>query len=201
MPSFSVLHDISRALQQQIIVALTGSPDISFDVDDTTIVLAPPSEGLTSDVVASLYLYHIAIDPHLRNQPRLTDPADPALLIRPPLPLHLRYLFVPLDDDEAANQLLLGRVLQHFHDTPTFRPAPGSPLAINRGGVPEVLRVRPDLPGFEALSQLWSALSRPYRLSAGFLVDTVAVDSAAPAQSTPRVAQTATATSRKEPVA
>lgn len=198
MPRFSVLHDISRALQSQIIGALGSAPDVSFDADDTTIVLQPPSEGLGTDVQAALYLYHIAIDPHLRNQQRLPDGADPSLFIRPPLPLQLRYLFVPLGEVEADNQLLLGRVLQHFHDAPTFRPAPGSPLAVNRGGVPETLRVRVEFAGFEALSQLWSALSRPFRLSAGFMVDIAALDSAAGSQAIPRVAQTATTTGRKE---
>lgn len=200
MPRFSVLHDISRALQAQIIGALATAPDVSFDADDTTIVLSPPSEALGAEVQAALYLYHIAVDPHLRNQQRLPDGADPSLFIRPPLPLQLRYLFVPLGAVEADNQLLLGRVLQHFHDVPTFRPAPGSPLAENRGGVPDTLRVRSDFAGFEALSQLWSALSRPFRLSAGFMVDIAAVDSATAAQAMPRVAQTATATGRKEVV-
>ena len=142
-------------------------------------------------------LYHIGFDPYLRNQPRLPDAIDPTLFIRPPLPLHLRYIFVPAADDEEGNQLILGRVLQYIYDFPTFRPAPGSPLATNRGGVPETIRVRPDLIGFEPLAQLWSTLARPYRLSASFLVDTVAVDRALPAQVTTRVGQTVTATKRK----
>ncbi len=88
-------------------------------------------------------------------------------------------------------------MLQHFPDAPLFRPAPGSALAESRGGLPDRLRVRPDLAGFEALSALWSALARPYRLSAGFLVDVAGVDSGLPAQATPRVGETFAATRPK----
>lgn len=197
MSGLSVLHDISRALQLQIVSALNSAPDAGFGADETNILLKPPSQGLAATVKAVLYLYHIGIDPYSRNQPRLPDASDPTLFLRPPLPLNLRYIFVPLADDEEGNQLILGRILQYFHDFPTFRPAPGSPLAISRGGAADTIRVRPDLIGFEPLAQLWSALSRPYRLSASFLVDTVAVDSATPAQVTTRVGQTVTATQRK----
>ena len=199
MAGFSVLHDISRALQLQVIAALVAAPDASFGADDSTIVLKPPSDKLGASTKAVLYLYHIAIDPHLRNQSRLPDTTDPTLFIRPPLPLHLRYLFVPVSEDEETNQLMLGRVLQHFHDEPTFRPVPGSALATNRGGVPETIRVRPDLAGLDVLSPLWSAFSRPFRLSAGFIVDVAAVDSGAAAQITPRVSQTATVAAKKQP--
>ncbi|NCO86099.1 MAG: DUF4255 domain-containing protein [Rhodobacterales bacterium] len=197
MPRFSVLHDVSLALQSQIIAALRSAPDVSLDASVSNIVISPPSDTLGDDVLAVLYLYHFGIDASLRNQSPLPDRDDPALFVRPPLPLHLRYLFVPLSDDEESNQLMLGRVLQHFYDQPTFRPAPGTPLAQDRGGVPDRVRVRPDLAGFEALSTLWSALARPYRLSAGFLVDVAGVDSGLPAQATPRVGETFAATRPK----
>lgn len=197
MPRFSVLHDISLALQAQVIASLLSAPDVSLDASAANIAIAPPSDALDDDVLAVLYLYHIGIDASLRNQPPLADPADPALFLRPPLPLHLRYLFVPLSEDEETNLLMLGRVLQHFHDQPAFRLAPGTPLAQNRGGVPEMLRVRPDLVGVEALGTLWTALARPFRLSAGFLVDVAAVDSGLPAQALPRVGETYAATRPK----
>ncbi|KGK41336.1 hypothetical protein LH51_15550 [Nitrincola sp. A-D6] len=145
-----------------------------------TLPLAPPSDELSSDVVAVLYLYHIEIDPHLRNRKLIPDSADPSLMIKPPLPLQLRFLFVPLSTDDDRNQLMLGRVLQHFHDTPSFRPIPGSPLGTSRGGAPAQLRVRFDLTSYQDLAQLWSGLSRPFRLSAGLLVDIVTIDSAWP---------------------
>ncbi len=188
MPGFSVLNDIAKAVQSQIVTALNAAPDIDFDLDETTVILAPPSDSVAADVVATLYLYHVDVDPHLRNR-RLIPASDPTLMIKPPLPLQLRFLFVPRDTDEDHNQLMLGRVLQHFHDFPTFKPAPGSPLAKSRGGAPEELRVRYDLASYQDLANLWSGFSQPYRLSAGLLVEIATLDSGKAAEQMPRVGE------------
>lgn len=197
MPSFSVLNDISTELQQQVVTSLATAPDISFEVTTSNLLLQPPSRDLDDGTLALLYLYHVSVDPHLRNQPNLPDPNSAAQFIRPPLPLQLKYLFVPLSSEEGDNQIMLGRVLQHFHDAPSFIPAPGTALATHRGGVPARIRVRPDITGFEALSALWSALAEPFRLSVGFMVDVIAVDSAKPAIVSPRADGTFAALGQK----
>ena len=84
---------------------------------------------------------------------------------------------------------MLGRILQHFHDNPVFRPAPGTPLAQSRGGAPEDFRVRNDLAPYSELANLWSGLAQPYRLSAGFLVEIVTLDSGAAALPVPRTGE------------
>jgi len=189
VPSFSVLNDIAKTLQSQFISALTSAPDIDFPVTTETLTLDPPSEGLGSEVVASLYLYHVDIDPHLMNRRRISDPEDPSLMIKPPLPLQLKFLFVPLDSEADNNQLMMGRILQHFHDNPVFRPTPGTPLAISRGGAPEEIRVRFDFAPYSDLATLWSGFNRPFRLSAGFMVEIVTLDSGAAALPVPRTTE------------
>lgn len=190
MPSFSVLNDISAVLKQQVLTSLATAPDISFEVTNTNLLLSPPSGDLPSGALAVLYLFHVSVDPHLRNQPKLPNPDAEAEFIRPPLPLQLKYLFVPVDDEEENNQIMLGRVLQHFHDAPTFIPEPGTPLATHRGGVPPRIRVQPDLTSYEVLSNLWSAFAQPFRLSAAFQVDVIAIDSAVAPVVTPRTGST-----------
>lgn len=189
MPSFSGLNDIAKELQSQTISALVSAADIDFTISTETLVLASPSSDLDDGVRACLYLYHVDIDPHLRNRRWMADPVDPTLMIKPPLPLQLRFLFVPVDAEEDNNQLMLGRVLQHFHDSPTFRPAPGSPLAISRGGAPEDIRVRPDLASHQDLATLWSGFAQPFRLCAGLLAEIVTLDSATAAMQVPRVGE------------
>lgn len=186
MPRFSALNDIARVLQAQIVNTLSSAPDIDFPVTSETVPLAPPSDDLASEVVAILYLYHIEIDPHQRNRKLIPDASDPSLMIKPPLPLQLRFLFVPLAPDDETNQLMLGRVLQHFHDHPNFQPMPGTSLGSSRGEGASQLRVRFDLTTYQDLSQLWSSLSRPFRLSAGLLVDVVSIDSGLAAENIPR---------------
>ncbi len=182
MPNFSIIQDVSIELRRQIFAALQATPDTDFGLGGTIdrITLQSPADTLDSSTVASLYLYHLEIDKHLRNQPPLPDRDRDDQHRRPPLPLQLRYLFTPVDDAETVNQLLLGRVLQHFHDFPSFATVDGEPIGDAFGGASPELRVRPDPLGLEQLSQIWNAFSTPYRLALSLLVEVVAVDSGWP---------------------
>jgi len=191
MSNFSVIHDVSLELRRQMFDALASAPDVDFALTDasTNITLSPPIDIGDTSVVASLYLYHIDIDKHLRNQDWLPAQAQPDAFRLPPLPLQLRYLLTPVDDEETNNHLLLGRVIQHFHDNPSFSALSGTPLGDSFGGASPELRVRPDLMSMEQLAQIWSAFSTPYRLSVAMLVEVVAVDSGKPPRRVPRVGE------------
>jgi len=189
MSGFGVVHDVTLELRRQIYAALTATPEADFSLDNeaTDISLSAPRDDLPEAVVACLYLYHLDIDKHLRNQRPLPDRESADLFHRPPLPLQLRYLFTPVGEQEDGNHLLLGRVLQHFHDAPSFATLSGEPVGDSRGGASRELRVRTEMLSLEQLAQIWNALSTPFRLSLPLLVEVVAVDSAAPPRRTPRV--------------
>lgn len=188
MSGYNVILDISRELRQQIVTALQTAPHDSFAItDDKAITLRPPVEGLPDGLAASLFLYHIEIDGSLRNQVPLPDRSNPNKSFKPPLPVSLSYMFTPLDTDEENVQSIVGRVLQHFHDHPTLSSLEGSPIGDSRGGAAPELRVRHDVMPMDQLTNLWSAFSQPFRLSIGFTVEVVAVDSGLPARTAPRV--------------
>jgi hypothetical protein len=173
---------VSVELRRQIFDALESTPDTDFGLGGTIdrITLQSPGDTLDAGTVASLYLYHLEIDKHLRNQAPLPDRTRDDQFRQPPLPLQLRYLFTPVDDAETVNQLLLGRVLQHFHDFPQFATVSGSLIGDAFGGASPEIRVKPDLLSLEQLSQIWNAFSTPYRLTLSLLVEVVAVDSGQP---------------------
>jgi len=180
MSNFSIIHDVSIELRQQIFDALAATPDTDFGVSSVErVTLMSPGETLDNNIVASLFLYHVDIDTHLRNQRPLPDARRDDRFHRPPLPLALRYIFTPVGD-EAQNQLLIGRVLQHFYDFPSFSTVAGVPIGNSRGGAATELRVAPDLLPVEQLTQIWNAFSTPYRTAISFLVDVVAIDSGLP---------------------
>jgi hypothetical protein len=77
-------------------------------------------------------------------------------------------------------------VLQHFHDQP-FVAVPGDEPRDSFGGASPELRVIPETPSVEQLTQLWNALSQPFRLSVVLLVDVVAIESGLPPRLVPRV--------------
>jgi hypothetical protein len=194
--SFATIHDVSVELRHQIFDALNAAPDIDFGLEGflERISLVPPGDRLASEAVASLYLYHLDVSPHLRNQQFLPDRERDDQFRRPPLPLQLRYLFTPVDEEEEVNQLVLGRVLQHFHDFPSFGTLSGAPIGDSFGGASPDLRVKPDLLSLEQLSQLWNALSEPYRVALSLVVEVVAVDSARPPAHRKRVGELLAAT-------
>ncbi len=143
MSDFAVIQAISVELRRQIIVALDETPDNDFGVDGNVdkVIFDSPAAAVEGQPLASLYLYHIGIDGHLRNQRPLPDATADDLFRRPPLPLRLRYLFTPLDAEDT-NQLLIGRVMQHFYDRPGFETLSGEPLGDSHGGAPARILVR-----------------------------------------------------------
>jgi hypothetical protein len=186
MSAFTVIQDVSTLLRDQLASALAESQGVDFGVVDANgVVLSPPGEAAEGSL-ASLYLYHVELERHLRNQRPLPSREDPARLRRPPLMLQLRYLLTPASDEETSNQLLLGRVLQYLHDQPVL-PAPGEEPRDSFGGASPDLRVRMDTPAIEQLTQLWNAFNQPFRMSIALLVDVVAIDSARPPELAPRV--------------
>jgi hypothetical protein len=195
LSSFSIIHDTALELRRRIFDALAATPDTDFGLSGNIdrIRIAPPADDLPNGTAATLFLYHIEIDKNLRNQRQLPDRGDPSLQRRPPLPLQLRFLFTPVEDDETINHLLLGRVLQHFQDEPFISSIGGQPLDDSFGGATAALRVKPEVLTVEQLSQLWNALSTPFRLSIAFLVDAASVDSAEPPQRVRRVDEFLTA--------
>ena len=200
MSNFAIIRNVSLELRRQIYDAMTATPDTDFGlggVDD--IALDPPGDRIGDTVQASLYLYHVEIDRHLRNQRPLPDPERVDAFRKPPLTLRLRYLFTPVIDEEESNHLILGRVLQHVHDNPHMRQAAGSPIGDSFGGASANLRVVPDMLSVEQLAQLWNALSEPYRNAIAFLVDVAAIDSGAPAETRRRVTELITAAGKMGP--
>lgn len=198
MSHFGILNDVTIELQRQIFEALKETPNIDFGEGVTIkrITSRSPGEKLENGTLASLYLYHIDINQHARNQLPLADRTRPNNFRKPPLPLQLRYLFTPLDADEETNQMMLGRILQHFHDFPSFEAVSGQAIGDAFGGASPQLHVKPDLLSLEQLSQLWNAFSVPYRIALGFLVEVVAIDSGKSPERLERVGEFLTVTGK-----
>lgn len=199
MAVFTIIGDVSEELRRQLSQSLANSTELDFNVNAlTSIVLGPPdAQDSNNGLLASLYLFQILPSPHGRNQRPLPDPVDPSRFRRPPVPLQLRYLLTPLTDEEVTNQALLGRAIQHFHDNPFFETVSGSAIGDSFGGAPAEVRVTLEPPSMEQLTQLWSGFDAPFRLALIFQVELVAIDSALPAERTPRTEETVLVTGLK----
>lgn len=178
MSNYTIIHDTSLELRRRIYNALDATPDADFGLsnDQSDITLSPPRDQMQGNPHLSLYLYRIDQDGHLRNQPWLPDQQTGQRF--PPLPLKLCYLITPLENDEDQNQLMLGRILQYFHDQPVLDSLNGIPLDNSYGGNSAEMRVTFEALPMEELSQIWNALRTNFRLSAAYSVRIVTVDSA-----------------------
>ncbi|TDF38585.1 DUF4255 domain-containing protein [Alteromonadaceae bacterium M269] len=177
MASYSVLHDISKEIQKNLYNALVDTPDTDFTLTDadTDVILAKPDDAESESGKVALYLYHMDVNAHLRNQPRVAIGAES--LVNPPLPFRLRFLLTPVSDSHVTNQLILGRLIQFLYDNPLIQSSTDLVLSDERGGAKE-LRIHPDNLSVESLNQLWTAMNEAYRLSYAFTVDVVHIDSA-----------------------
>jgi hypothetical protein len=177
MSRFSIIRDTSIELRGALFQALTSAEDTDFGLDnaESDIVLAAPMSELPDESRLSIYLYHIEPDEFLRNQKPVT--VGPSGLLRAPVGLRLRYLITPLGDEEDENQLMLGRIIQAFHDRPFIDRVAGAPLGTSFGGGSPELRISFETLSLESLSRIWHALNVPYRLSVAYLVRVAMVDS------------------------
>lgn len=189
MSDFSVIEAISGELRRQIFEVLQATPGADFGIGGSLekISVLSPGAKLPDGTLASLYLYHIEIDGHLRNQRMLADRMADDLYRMPPLPLKLRLLLTPVDADEGTNQMILGRLIQHFNDNPTVAVLSGTPLGDSFGGAPTRLRVTVVTPALEQMMSLWTAFATALRVSVVLEVQIVGVDSGKPPQRVTRV--------------
>jgi hypothetical protein len=87
--------------------------------------------------------------------------------------LNLRYLITPITQNPEDDQVVLGKILQLFHETSILR---GSNLQGILSESGEDLKVVLDGLTIEDLSKIWSILTTPYRLSVSYTVYPVKIE-------------------------
>jgi len=141
-----------------------------------------------ADVGAQLnvFLYQTAVNAAWRNQsaPTQTRPGETG---RPPLALNLHYLLTAYGDDtddESISHRVLGGAMGVLHDHALLgRDEIRGALAGNDlADQFERLRVTPLTLPMDEMSKLWTALQTNYRVSAGYEVTVVLIDSLAAAR-------------------
>jgi hypothetical protein len=144
------------------------------------ITLNTPEEMNANGV--SVWLYRV-----VRDEQRLNAPPrriSPDQMQVEPLPLRLHYLVTPIVDINTAaspetEQVILGKVMQTFHDTPQLR---GVQLQDDFQGTDLELTIRLETLSLEEITRVWEALQRAYQLSVSYEVSVVPVSSAQPSR-------------------
>lgn len=189
MSDSRVLLELSQLIRNLLFDGLRGDDlvganfpsanSISFDSPGDIL-----DNGNNSPPPLSLYLYHLSPDAHLNNRPMIQ--VSPGRQEFPPLSLDLNYMITPTSNNTQDNLVTLGRVMQILAAVPILRANFLDSLL--RPARPEV-RIVFNPVSADDMTRIWSAFSRPYRLSVCYLVQPVSIDSARQPESGPPVAQ------------
>jgi Pvc16 N-terminal domain len=161
------------------------------DLTDTTVTILPPDKarGNTSANQLNLFLYQILPNAALRNM-NIPSQVMPGETGTPPLALTLHYLLTAFGKDNDTTlpygHHLLGKAMSILYDHALLGPdeirAATSASFSTSDLDKQVERVRITLQplSLEEISKLWSGLVTQYRLSVGYEVSVMLIDSMQP---------------------
>lgn len=164
---------------------------------EVTISAGPPDlkpESDQNEKRISLYLYKVVENPYLKNQ-EIPGEGHPAAYGHPPLSLVLYYLltaFPPAidtynEDYDLEAHEILGHAMQVFHDYPVLTDSmevpPGSGTKLLHSSLLnqfEKVKITLEPLNTEELTKIWMGLNTAYRLSVGYMVSVVQIESQKP---------------------
>jgi hypothetical protein len=170
MSSSSVISDVTQSLEELLRDAQL--PKNTFDVS----LKSPADEKVTTSMKpkVNLFLFRVSENPFAKNQD--WQPVTPDTLRYPPLALNLSYVLTPYAENKLDELRVFGEAMRVLYENSIL------PTEALRGGLEntaEELKVDLCHLTLEQLTQVWSALGQPYRLSVCYEVRMVFIDSAA----------------------
>jgi hypothetical protein len=157
-----------------------------------TISIPPPEDETQAaePTRVNLFLYRATENGALKNQ-MIPGQGHPSEYGHPPLSLVLHYMLTAYgatDDNGLVNEtrahFLLGSAMRVLHDYPvitdslmTINSPPTQILHSSLRGEFEHIKICLDPISLEDLSKVWTALTRPYRLSAAYTMSVIQIES------------------------
>lgn len=171
MSDFTVIGDIGETLKTLLEddpwSGISSTPEITFKSPKEI-----KDDGGNPNKV-SLFLYQIIENAYLKNEE--AQRIDNSSLRLPPLPLDLLYLVTPYSEDKTQEKIILGKVMQIFHDNAILS---GTVLQGDLSGTDEEIKLLINPISLDDLTKIWSAFQEvSYRLSLTYMVSPVKIDS------------------------
>ncbi len=180
--SLTLANFLEQRFAQHLVLAS------KFNGNGMSVSLNNPQEMAEHNIEGvSLWLYRVVRDAQRLNAPPERISQDQ--LKRTPLPFCLYYLVTPvvsvlsteIPASPETEQLILGKVLQTFHDYPYLH---GSTLSSEFAGTEVEIRIRLFPMDLEELTRVWDALERTFQLCVSYEVSVVYLESEHQPQST-----------------
>ncbi len=172
--SYTNLSSASKTLTSRIWEGIKDDKQLLRIIKSAEqISLLSPQDAQTKSAQVSVFLYNVTELTSMRNQPQPQSPEQPRTLLY----LNLHYLITPLTQNAETDQILLGKILQLFAETPILR---GSDLqgSIKESG--DELKVVLDTLSVDDLNKLWTMLGAPHKLCVSYTVHPVRIESSKP---------------------
>ena len=168
MSASTVISDVTQTLEE--LLKNEQCPLGSFDVS----LKSPADETVqpTMKPKVNLFLFRVVENPFARNED--WKPVGTDALHYPPLALNLFYVMTPFAENKLDEQRVFGEAMRVLHDNAII---PATSLRGALSNTTEELKVELCQLTLDEITQIWSALSKPYRLSVCYQVRMVLIDS------------------------
>ena len=155
MSSYNNLNSVSKTLASRIWNGIKDDKQIKTIIkSEKQIIHLSPKDAQTELAQVSVFLYNITELSSMRNQPQTAPNTS-----KSPLYLNLRYLITPLTLNVEKDQIVLGKIMQLFSETPVLR---GSDLQGSLSKTGDDLRITLDALAADDLNKLWTMFSTPF---------------------------------------
>lgn len=176
MSEYNVIADIGDTLKKILWENFETDAAIYPQIieSEDQITLVSPDEMDDGNLKKlSLFLYQVIENGHMKNSEMIA--VNTAHLQYPPLALDLLFLVTCSTDDRKKDHLLLGKVIQVFHDNAVLK---GSVLQGGLAGSGEEFRLVFHTLPFEETINLWQSFrDKSFKLSVCYRVTPVKIDS------------------------
>jgi hypothetical protein len=174
--SHNNLSSVTKTLANRIWEGIKDDKQLSKIIkSQEQISFQSPQEIQAKSAQLSVFLYNVTELASMRNQPQPQNRGEPRTLLY----LSLSYLITPLTQNVEYDQILLGKVMQLFAETPVLR---GSILQGSLKETGDEIRIMLDELTLDELHKLWTMSQAPYKLCVGYTVRPVRIESVKPEQ-------------------
>ena len=183
MSAPSAIATVTSTLRNLLTQAAHEDPELL----DTTVTTQPPGVARNGNEAnqLNLFLFSISVDTAFSNSP-IPGQVKNGESGMPPLALELRYLITAYgrNDDDISGHRLMGRSMSALHDHPLLGRSEIEAALPDTDLHNQVERVRitPNMLSVDDMSKLWTSFQSEYRLSTGYEVSVVLIESTQPAK-------------------
>lgn len=173
MSDYRAIAAVSNSIRDLLEAEMTNTVSVTVAAPDVDITIVDTTQRV------NLFLYKVDENGSLKNMD-IPGRGHPSAYGRPPLALDLHYLLTAYgttEEEQVGAQELLADAMRVLHDFPIIL---GANLDIALRNEIEHVKLYLEPLSLEELSKIWSAVTRPMRLSVSYLVTVVQIENLVP---------------------